>query len=75
MAESCSDTGMLTANAPVTLERSKSVQMDAPYSLGNLIPVLLFYHPTMKSLAERITERVQALEKDGSTGVINHCID
>ena len=44
----------------VGLERSKSVPIDAPYGLGNLLlPVMLFYHPSMKSLAENIVLQVQ----------------
>ena len=49
----------------VTLERSKSVQMDSPYGLGNLLlPVMLFYHPSMKSLAEKIASEVERRKQE-----------
>ena len=48
----------LTCN--VSLERSKSVPIDSPYGLGNLLlPVMLFYHPSMKSLVENIHLQVE----------------
>ena len=43
-----------------TLERTKNVPIDTPYGLGNLLlPVMLFYHPSMKGLAEKITLEVE----------------
>ena len=39
---------------------TKSVPIDSPYDLGNLLlPVMLFYHPSMKSLAENIHLQVE----------------
>lgn len=42
------------------LNRTKSVPMEASYGLGNLLlPVMLFYHPLMEELAQKIVSLVE----------------
>ena len=71
MAEQLS-TDVPAARPQVSLERSKSVPMDSPYGLGNLLmPVMLFYHPSMEDLANKITSEVENRKlKDKTISVI-----